>query len=185
MNDRPARDVPATLERRLIHQGRKIRVRLDRVRLPDGEERTQDVIEHPGAVAIVPVLASGRLVLIRQWRHAVGKWLLEVPAGTLEPDESPADCARREVQEETGYEAGEIEPLATFYTTPGFTDEVMYGFVARDLRPAPAQGDDDEVIETVELDCDEALAMCLDGRIIDGKTIACLLAAERAGRLRG
>ena len=183
MSDSPHRDVPVTLDSRLVHQGRKIRVRLDRVRLPRGGEGTQDVIEHPGAVAIVPLAASGCIVLIRQWRHAVGQWLLEVPAGTLEPGESPADCARREVQEETGYRAGEIEPLVTFYTTPGFTDEVMYGFVARDLHPAPAEGDADEVIETVEVDCVEALAMCLDGRITDGKTIACLLAAERAGLL--
>jgi ADP-ribose pyrophosphatase len=134
-------------------------------------------------VAIVPVTAAGSVLLIRQWRHAVGEWLMEVPAGTLEPDEAPVDCARREVQEETGYEAQEMEPLVTFYTTPGFTNERMYAFVARGLRSAPIAGDADEVIETVEVAHDEALAMCQDGRITDGKTIACLLAAERAGLL--
>ena len=183
MSDTPQRAVPVTLDRRVVHQGRKIRVRLDRVRLPSGGEGTQDVIEHPGAVAIVPILPSGRIALIRQWRHAVGRWLFEVPAGTLEPGEAPEDCARREVQEETGYAAGEVTPLLTFYTTPGFTDEVMYGFVARDLRSAPAQGDADEVIEVEEFECAEALAMCRDGRIMDGKTVACLLAAEAAGLL--
>jgi len=175
---RPA--VPQLLESQVVHRGRKIAVRLDRVRLPNGGESTQDVIVHPGAVAIVPLLADGRVVLIRQWRHAVGEWLLEVPAGTLEPGEKPVDCARREVREETGYEAGVMDLLSTFYTTPGFTDEVMYGFVARDLAPATEDLDADEVIETVEVECAEALAMCLDGRIRDGKTIAVLLAAERA-----
>ncbi|MBM3498382.1 MAG: NUDIX hydrolase [Armatimonadetes bacterium] len=183
MSEPPSGRVPVVVESHVVHRGRKIRVRLDRVRLPQGGEGTQDVIEHPGAVAVVPLSAPGRVLLIRQWRHAVGRWLLEIPAGTLEPGETPVGCARREVQEETGREPGAIEPLVTFYTTPGFTDELMYGFVARDLRSAPAQGDPDEVIETVEVDCGEALAMCLDGRITDGKTIACLLAAERAGQL--
>ncbi len=183
MSDDPRPEVSVTLDTRLVHQGRKIRVRLDRVRWPNGSESTQDVVEHPGAVAIVPLSAPGRVLLIRQWRHAIGQWLLEVPAGTLEAGESPADCARREVREEIGHEAGRIEPLVTFFTTPGFTDERMYAFVAWDLRPAPAEGDADEVIEAVEVDSAEALAMCLDGRIADGKTIACLLAAERAGLL--
>jgi len=182
-DDGPRPAVPQLLESRVIHQGRKIAVRLDRVRLPGGGEGTQDVIVHPGAVAVVPLLADGRVVLIRQWRHAVGQWLLEVPAGTLEPGEEPADCARRELREEAGYEAAEMTPLVTFYTTPGFTDELMYGFVARDLTPAAGDQDADEVIETAEVDGAEALAMCLDGRILDGKTLAILLAAQRAGAL--
>jgi ADP-ribose pyrophosphatase len=175
--------VPELLASRIVHEGRRIRVRLDRVRLPDGGEKRFDVIEHPGAVAIVPLLPDGRIVLMRQWRHVVGRWLTEIPAGTLEPGEAPVDCARREVREETGYEAREMLPLVAFHTTPGIAQELMHCFVARGLTHTGADPDLGELIELVEVGCAEALAMCLDGRLADGKSIAALLAAERAGLL--
>lgn len=163
-------------------QGRRMSVRVDEVRLQDGTEVVRETVEHPGAVAIVPVLADGSVVLIRQWRHAVGGELLEIPAGTLEPGEDPADCARRELVEETGFEAGRIEPVVSFYTSPGILDEKLHVFLARDLRPAAMDLDEGEVIEPVTVPWAEALAMCRDGRVEDAKTLVGLLAATPAAR---
>jgi ADP-ribose pyrophosphatase len=167
---------------RCLYEGRVVNLRVDTVRLADGKTATREVVEHHGAVAMVALLPGPQVLLVRQWRYAAGEELLEIPAGTLESGEQPLDCARRELIEETGYKAGRLEPLAAFYTTPGFTTELMRVFLATDLTPARAAPDEDERIEVTPVAWDEAVAMCLDGRIRDGKTIAGILAADRAAR---
>ncbi len=161
-----------------VYDGRVAKLRVDDVRLTDGRESRREVVEHPGAVAIVPLLPGPKVVLVRQWRYCVSGWLLEIPAGILEPGEEPSACAQRELTEETGYAAARVEPLISFYTSPGFTTELLHVFLASELREAEAAADEDEVLPVV-VDWDEARAMCLDGRIRDAKTIAGILAAMR------
>ena len=117
-----------------VFKGRLLRVRVDNVRLPDGCESTREVVEHPGAVAILPVLDDGRLVLVRQFRYAVGRDLLEVPAGTREPNEGPRECAIRELREETGYSVDEVEELCRFFVSPGWCTEELIVYRAGNLR---------------------------------------------------
>ena len=142
---------------------------------PDGDEIVREVIEHPGAAVILPVLDDGRVVLIRNVRRTVGKTLWEIPAGTLDPGEAPEACAAREVEEETGYKAGTITPLTSFYASPGILDERMHGFLATDLTPSRQQLDNDEEIEVFPIPQWQVRDMIKDGHIEDGKTIALLL----------
>jgi ADP-ribose pyrophosphatase len=165
------------LERREVFRGRVLTLFLDRVRLPDGREATREVLRHPGAVAVVAQRDDGRVVLVRQFRHAVGQELLELPAGKLGPGEDPLDCARRELEEETGYRAGRWERLGSFLTSPGFTDEIMHLFLARELVPGWHRPDDDEFLEVVEADPAELLRT---GGILDGKSILGLLLLGRS-----
>jgi ADP-ribose pyrophosphatase len=164
--------------------GRLVKVEVHEVRLPNGAETKLEIMRHPGASAIVPVLDDGRVVLVHQFRYAAAaSFLYEVPAGTLLPDEPPERCARRELEEETGYRAESIERLISIWPTPGFCDERIHLFLARGLRRGTAKLDHDEVLETATFPFDEALAMIGRGEIQDGKTIAALAAA--ALRLRG
>ncbi len=138
-----------TLNSRLIHEGRNFDFLVDEVELPSGHVTQRDIVRHPGAVAIVPILGDGRVALIRQFRYATGKTLLEIPAGTLEPGETPLECAKRELKEETGYEAEEFESLLSCFMVPGYSDEVIHFFVARSLRVV---GDDPEIDEEIALE---------------------------------
>lgn len=153
--------------------GRRIRVRVDHVERSDGHRTTREVVEHPGAVAIL-AWDGERIAMVRQWRHATGRVLLEIPAGTLEPDEAPMATARRELAEEVGLAAATWEEGPRFYTAPGFCDELMYLFLAMDLTAAGpgAQADADEVLEPTWMTVADALAAIDDGRILDAKTIA-------------
>lgn len=135
----------------------------------------RELVVHPGAVTILPLLDPQTVVMIRNYRFSVGAELLELPAGTLEPPEPPIECAARELEEETGYVADRIEPLCEFYTTPGFTDEYMYVFTASGLTHKGQQLEDTEQIRVVTMPLADVLAATTDGRIIDGKTIASLL----------
>lgn len=144
-----------------------------------GTAHVWDLIRHPGAAAILPVLADGRLVLIRNRRIAIGECLLEVPAGTLDDGEPPERCAARELAEETGYRAGKLTPLLACYSSPGIMDERMYGFLATDLTPGPTAHESGEQIEVVQMPLDEALDGIRTGTITDGKTIVTLLYYER------
>jgi ADP-ribose pyrophosphatase len=162
-----------TLASRQVHQGHTIRVRVDEVERPDGRRTTRDVVEHPGAVAIV-AWDGERIAMVRQWRHATGQTLLEIPAGTLEPEEPPDDTARRELAEESGLSAATWVRGPRFYTAPGFCDELMHLFLATDLGSASAAGDEDEEIERVWMSLPEALEAIDDGRIADGKSIAAI-----------
>lgn len=158
-----------------VFDGRLISLRKDTVRLPNGRESTREVIVHPGAVAIVPMLDDRKVVLVSQYRHAVGKTLMEIPAGTLHPDERPEDCALRELREETGYIAGRLEKLLSLYLAPGYSTELIHLFLAEDLRPAKSEKDEDEFIELAVVPLDEAVVKILEGEIQDAKTVAALL----------
>ena len=151
--------------------GKRIRVRVDEVERSDGHRTTREIVEHPGAVAIL-AWDGERLAMVRQWRHATGQVLLEIPAGTLEPDEPPAETARRELAEEVGLAADTWTEGLRFYTAPGFCDELMHLFLATDLRDdTSGESDADEVLERTWMTLPEALAAIEDGTIRDAKTI--------------
>lgn len=160
---------------REVWRGRVIRLVEKDVRLPDGRRRTFTSVEHPGAVAVVPVFDNGDILLIRQLRPCPGKEIWEIPAGTLEKGETPLQTARREIVEETGHRARRWRKLSEFYTAPGFCTEVMHLFVARGLEPAHAEGDPDEVLRPVRVTAKRARAMVRSGTIRDAKSIAGLL----------
>lgn len=165
--------------RRHIYKGRVIDVGTEEVTLPSGLRVTLDVIRHPGAALVVP-LDGDRVILIRQWRHCAGGWLWECPAGTLNPGETPEQCARREVVEEAGVEAGRFDHAGFIFTAPGFCDEKIHIFIARDLRPVPTHRDEDEVITEVRaVAWEECLAMVARNEIQDAKTLAGLAHARR------
>jgi ADP-ribose pyrophosphatase len=166
---------------RQIFKGRIVELNIEEHRLPDGRTLDFEMVRHPGGAAILPLLPDGRVLLIRQFRPAAGGMLLEIPAGKLEPGEPPEECVRREIEEEAGYRAGRIEPLGHMLTAPGFCDEVIHLFVARDLSPVESRPEPDEYIEVAPLPADEALDMALSGRIPDGKTQLALLLARGKG----
>ena len=163
------------LSTRTPYRGRRVDVEVRTYRAPGGGTVEKEVGRHVGAVCVVPVLDDGSIVLIRNRRVAVGATLWELPAGTLEPPEPPARCARRELVEEAGYAAGTLEPLLSFWTAPGLWDERMHAFVARGLTPAARAPEAGEEIEPAPLPAGEVRAMLRRGEIEDGKTIAALL----------
>ena len=167
------------MSRRTLYQGRFLDLGMERATLPDGQEVELEIIRHPGAAAVVPLHEDGTVTLIRQYRHAGGGMILEIPAGKLDDDEEPTTCAARELMEEAGLAAGRLEPLGSVLTTPAFTDECIHLYLARALSPAPQALEAGEYIELVRVSLDEALAMADDGRIRDGKTICALFRAER------
>ncbi len=162
-------------DRRLIYRGRKIDLALQSVTLADGTTAERELILHRGAVALLPMLDADHVVLIRNWRYSVGRELLEIPAGTLDPGESPDLAAPRELREETGYDAGRVEKVAEWLVSPGFLDERMSLYLCTDLRPGAARPEPDERIEPVVVPWADALAMVRDGRIEDAKTMLALL----------
>jgi ADP-ribose pyrophosphatase len=180
MGDERLREDKISGER--VYGGRILDLEVDRVRLPNGSETTREVVRHAGAAVVLPKHDDGRVVLVRQYRYPMAEVLLELPAGKIDPGETPAECAARELAEEIGWRAGQIHELGSFFTTPGFTDEVLHAYVATELEPAPdVVADPDEAIEIVTMKVDEALAACRDGNIRDGKTIAVLLMAQLHG----
>ena len=171
------------MSRRLVHEGRASRVFVEEVALPNGHVVSLDVVRHPGASAVVPFVSGEDVLLIRQFRHAAGGTILEVPAGKLDGD-SPEVCAARELEEEAGQHAGRLEHLATILTTPGFTDERIHLFAAFDLTPVPQRLEHDEVIEVVRMPLAEALRRVWSGEVQDAKSALALLhAAKRTGAL--
>lgn len=176
-------DKPERLSRREIYRGRIVHLVVDRVRLPGGGEGELEVVHHPGAAAVVPLLVTGEVVLVRQFRYATGGWILEVPAGKLTAGEEPARCAARELEEEVGYRPGRLEPLGWIWTTPGFTDERIWLFLARELEPAEQRLQEGERLEVERLPLEEAVAMARRGDIRDAKSICALLRV--AARLAG
>lgn len=164
---------------REIYKGKVVHLVVEQVTLPNGHSTTLEIIHHPGAAAVVPFVAADRVVLVRQYRHAAGGYLLEVPAGKLDPGEPPEVCARRETEEETGYRPGRIERLGSIFTTPGFTDEVIHLFAAYDLTRTQSSVDDDEVLSVEELSLAEALEKAERGEICDAKSMCALFLAAR------
>jgi ADP-ribose pyrophosphatase len=163
------------LDRRIAYKGSHIQVREDRVIEPAGYEASREIVVHPGAVCIVARPTPLEVILIRQYRHATGQELIEIPAGTLHEKEDPRACAIRELEEETGYLAANMVERGRFWTTPGFTTELMYLFEASELKKTKINPDEDEVIEVDIVSRSAALQMIDDGRIQDGKTILGLL----------
>jgi ADP-ribose pyrophosphatase len=163
--------------------GNLLHVRVDRVRLADGTEARREVVEHPGAVAILPLLDDGRVVLERQFRQPAGEILWEIPAGTLKPGEDPEECARRELAEETGYSPDSLEPLASVYLAPGYSSEMIHLFAARGLRPVQRNPDYDERVHPVAVEMERVIAMIASGEIRDAKTVCAVLLGQ--GRMAG
>ena len=163
-----------------LYRGRIVHLTVEDVTLPNGHSMTLEIVRHPGASAIAAVDAQGRVTLLRQYRHAVGGYLWEVPAGKLEAGEAPETCAARELAEEAGLVADTLESAGSIVTCPGFCDEVIHLFVATGLHTVPNALEADEVIDTVvSVPLPEAMEMIYRGEIRDAKTIAALLQAER------
>lgn len=158
-----------------IFQGRVVNLRVDTVRLPNGRLSQREIVEHRGAVAIVPMLDDETVLMIKQFRLAANEVLLEVPAGTLEPGEAPEVCAARELEEETGYRAGTLRPLFSQYLAPGYSQEILHVFLAQNLERTAQQMEEDENVEVVPMPIGRAVELVLSGEIKDAKTIAALL----------
>jgi ADP-ribose pyrophosphatase len=172
------RERARVLSSRSVHEGRVIALRVEEIELPGGRRSTLELVHHPGAAAIVPVDDAGRVLFVRQYRHATGgQWLLEVPAGKLDPGEPPEACAARECEEETGFRPSELVPLGWIWTTPGFTDERIWLFLARGLVPGRQDLQEDEALAVERLPFAEAVSRALGGGINDAKSIAALLRA--------
>jgi ADP-ribose pyrophosphatase len=173
---------PGQLSTRRAYTGRIISLDVDTVRFPDGSSGELEMVRHPGASAVVPFLSDPggddpQVLLIRQYRYAADGYLYEVPAGRLDPGESPADCANRELREETGYTADRVEHLFTMFTTPGFTDEKIHLFLATGLTLGESAREADEFLELVPTRLSRALSMVEQGEIQDAKTALALLYA--------
>ena len=167
------------LTSKTVFEGRIVGVRLDEVRLANGRVAVREVVAHRPAVVIVPLDGSGGVLLVRQYRYPVGEALLEAPAGIIEEGERPETAAQRELQEEVGRIAGDLRKLGEFWTTPGFCNELMHAYVARDLSPSTLAADDDEDISVETAPMSRALDMIASGEIRDAKTIAALLMVQR------
>jgi len=168
--------VETTLSSDHLYQGKILNLRCDTVRLVNGHQASREVVEHVDSAAAVPLLDDGRVVLVEQWRYPVGRALLEIPAGIVEPGEQPAEAMRRELTEETGYAAGRLELLFSTYLAPGYSQELIHIFLAQDLQPAEGVPDDDEIIRVKKVPFEDAVAACLRGKLTDAKTVAGLLA---------
>jgi ADP-ribose pyrophosphatase len=180
--------VTGQIKSQRIYTGRVINLDIDTVQFPDGSVGELEMVRHPGASAIVPFLSEPRgddpqILLIRQYRYAADAFIYEIPAGRLDPGETPEACAHRELREETGCTADRMERLTTVYTTPGFTDEKIHVFMATRLTRGEARREADEFVENVVMPLSKALAMIERGEIIDGKTAVGLMfaAGYRAG----
>lgn len=161
---------------RNIYTGKVITLNVDTVQLPNGVTADLETIRHPGAAAVVPIKADGTVVLIRQFRHAAGGFIYEIPAGKLAPGEEPIQCAARELEEEVGYRASTFELLSSIFTAPGFADEVIHVYRATGLTKGRQQLDRDEVLDVIEMPLQEAITKIEDGTIRDAKTIVGLQA---------
>jgi ADP-ribose pyrophosphatase len=165
-----------------LYNGKIFDVALEKVTLPNGVVKNREVVRHPGAAAMVPVLDDGNILLIKQYRHAVGQFVWEIPAGTLEPEEDPLACASRELVEETGYDAATFDKLTGIWPAPGYTDEHIHIFLASGLTKAEQNLEDDEVLEIQPTPLEKCLEMIMTGEIQDGKTIIGLLLTSSRNR---
>jgi len=164
-----------TLTSKLLHKGRHFNFKTDEIQLSSGKTTTHDIVDHPGAVAIVPILDDGRILLVKQYRYTTGKELLEIPAGTLEKGEAPDNCARRELKEETGYTAGSMKKILAMYMAPGYSNEVIHLYFATALKAGESHAEEDEDISLEVYSADELLEGIEKNTIEDAKTIAGVL----------
>ncbi|MGX9416593.1 NUDIX hydrolase [Vibrio sp. RC27] len=166
----------------LIHQWKNIQLVEKKVTLPTGQSINHTTIDHPGAAVILPIHENGSILLIRQFRPSLNKWLIELPAGTIEENESPETCALRELEEETGYSADQLLPLGKLTPLAGFCDEIQHLYIAKGISPSlKRQCDEDEVIEVIFLSPKDIEQQIIAGEINDAKTIACLSKAKLCG----
>lgn len=166
------------LRSEILMKGRAFTIRRDYLKTPDGRETKFDIVEHGGSVILIPIDEDGNLLFVRQYRHAAGKDLLELPAGTRDGDEPFEECAAREIREEVGMEAGALTYVGSFYLAPGYSTEYMGVFLATDLRHNPLEADDDEFLSVEKIPLRQALEMAERGEMPDAKTLAALLLAR-------
>lgn len=160
-----------TIQSKTIYKGKIINLKIDDVTLPNGNTSQREIVEHPGAVAVIAKTADDKLVLVKQYRKPLERVIYEIPAGKLEKGEDPMETAVRELKEETGYQCEKLEHLVSFYTSPGFADEIVHVYYTDSLVEGERQLDDDEFLENHEVDLSEALEMIKDQRIYDAKTV--------------
>ncbi|WP_248925330.1 NUDIX hydrolase [Paenibacillus hamazuiensis] len=172
-NDKKFEEV--TVKTEPIFQGRVISLQVDHVKLPNGETATREIVRHPGAVAVLALL-DDKLLVVEQYRKPLEKSQVEIPAGKLEPGEEPAEAAKRELEEETGYRCESIRHLCSFYTSPGFADEILHLYVAEKLTKGTVQLDEDEFIDCEAITLEQALDLIKQQRISDAKTILAVYA---------
>ncbi|UNK20420.1 NUDIX hydrolase [Paenibacillus sp. N3/727] len=165
----------STVSTERIFKGKVISLQVDTVVLPDGQQATREVVRHPGAVAIL-ALRDNKMLVVDQFRQPLGRCEVEIPAGKLERGEDPLEAAKRELQEETGYTCGTIRKLQSFYTSPGFADEIIHLYLAEDLTSGNMKPDEDEFLEMSEITLDEAYRLIQEERISDAKTILAVYA---------
>jgi ADP-ribose pyrophosphatase len=168
-----------TIDSETVFKGKVFNVRRDRVSLPDGKQTDIDVVEHRGAVTLLPIDEQGRVWLVRQYRHPAKSELLELPAGVINKDETPEVCARREIREEIGMSAGQLLKLGEFFMAPGYSTEYMHVFLATDLNPDPLKADEDEFLSIEKIPLAQLYQMAEQGEIRDSKTLAVLFLARR------
>lgn len=164
-----------TLSTQPIFEGKIISLQVDTVKLPDGSEATREIVRHPGAVAVLAI-HEGKMIVVEQYRKPLDKSEMEIPAGKLDPGESPETAALRELKEETGYTTDSLIPLGSYYTSPGFADEIIYVYAAEELQKGEMQLDEDEFLQVHELTLEEAYEAMRQGRIHDAKTMHALYA---------
>ncbi|MDF2671252.1 MAG: ADP-ribose pyrophosphatase [Paenibacillus sp.] len=166
-----------TIKSEPIFKGKIISLQVDTVELPNGKTATREIIKHPGAVAVI-ALHEDRMIVVEQFRKPLERSLVEIPAGKLDEGEAPIDAARRELEEETGFSAGSLRPVCSFYTSPGFADEILHLFLAEQLTPGELRPDEDEFLDIQSITQEEAKQFIADGRIRDAKTITAVYAWE-------
>lgn len=171
--------IEKTLNVEQVYKGHIINLEKVEIELPDGRKASRDIVRHPGASMIIPILDDGRIILVRQYRKAIEKISLELPAGKLDAGEEPIVCAERELEEETGYTTEDIKHLISIDTTPGFTDEVIHIFIAKGLKLGKMNPDSDEFIEYETYTIDELINMVMSGQITDAKSIIGIFLANK------
>jgi ADP-ribose pyrophosphatase len=171
--------LPKVIKSEPKYQGRAFKVRVDEVELRPGKVARLDIIEHTGSVAMVPLDEAGNIWFVRQYRHAAGQVLLELPAGTLNPGEAPQPAANRELQEEIGMRAGQMEELASVYLAPGYSSELMHIYLARELSASALAPDEDEFLDIEKVPATQVLGLIQRGELHDAKSVAALLLAAR------
>ena len=160
------------LDSQHVYRGRAVHVRVDSVAKPNGKKTTREVVEHVDCVAILPIDSKGNILLVRQFRHPVNKELLELPAGSIDPGETPEEAATRELREETGYKPGKLERLGGFYAAPGYCTEYLHFFRASQLEKSPLTAEDTDEIEVVPVSPADVSGLVASGKVCDAKTIA-------------